>query len=116
MRVATAYELGAAPLNPPIGLADGQIHRAKHAPGTEWQFLAGTADHQLAGVTVADRLLDPSRHVAPRRQHVQEREPGMVDGPGGLDELFGPGYRLVVVDPKAEECRVRGDGGGGVEV
>jgi hypothetical protein len=30
----------------------------------------------------------------------------MFDGAGGLDELFGPGYRLVVFDPKAEERRV----------
>ena len=40
----------------------------------------------------------------------------MVDGAGGLDELFGPGYRLVVLDPEAEERRVGGDGGGDVEV
>ena len=40
----------------------------------------------------------------------------MVDGAGGLDELFGPGYRLVVLDQKTEEPRVGGDGGGGVEV
>ena len=40
----------------------------------------------------------------------------MVDGAGGLDELFGPGYRLVVLDQIAEQRRVGGDGGGDVEV
>ena len=40
----------------------------------------------------------------------------MVDGAGGFDEFFGPGYRLVVFDPEAEEPRVGGDGGGHVEV
>ena len=40
----------------------------------------------------------------------------MVDGAGGFDELFGPGYRLVIFDPNAEEPRVGGDGGGIVEV
>ncbi len=24
----------------------------------------------------------------------------MVDGAGGLDELFGPGYRLIILDQK----------------
>ena len=40
----------------------------------------------------------------------------MVDGQGGFDELFGPGYRLIDFDPKAKERRVRGDCGGDVEV
>ena len=40
----------------------------------------------------------------------------MVDGAGGLDQLFGPGDRLVIVDQIAEERRVGGDGGGDIEV
>ena len=40
----------------------------------------------------------------------------MVDGAGGLDELFGPGYRLIIFDQTAEERRVGGDGGGDVQV
>ena len=40
----------------------------------------------------------------------------MVDGTGGLDQLLGPGYRLMVFDPHAEPRSVRGDGGGAVEV
>ena len=40
----------------------------------------------------------------------------MVDGAGGLDELFGPRDRLVIFDHKAEERRVGGDGGGDVEI
>ena len=40
----------------------------------------------------------------------------MVDGAGGLDELFGPGYGLVDFDAEAEEPRVSRDGGGDVEV
>ena len=40
----------------------------------------------------------------------------MVDGAGGFDQLFGPGYRLVVLDQKAEKRRIGGDGGGDVEV
>jgi len=40
----------------------------------------------------------------------------MVDSAGRLDQLFGPGDGLVVVDVEAEECRVGGDGGGVVEV
>ena len=40
----------------------------------------------------------------------------MVDSPGGLDELFGPRYRLVILCAEAEEPRIRRDGGGGVEV
>ena len=47
---------------------------------------------------------------------VQGRKPGMVDGPGGLDQLFCPGYRFRIVEQNAEERRVDGDGGGGVEV
>ena len=40
----------------------------------------------------------------------------MVDGAGGLDELFRPGYGFVVFDPQAEPRRVRRDGGGDIEV
>ena len=40
----------------------------------------------------------------------------MVDGAGGLDQLFGPGYGFVIFDPIAEERRVYRDGGGDVEV
>ena len=54
--------------------------------------------NRLPGVAVTDSRLDPSGQVALRRHHVQEREPGMVDGAGGLDEFFGPGYRLIVFD------------------
>jgi hypothetical protein len=40
----------------------------------------------------------------------------MVDGAGGLDEFFGPGDRLIVLDEEGEESRAYGDGGGSVEV
>jgi hypothetical protein len=40
----------------------------------------------------------------------------MVDSAGWLDQLFGPGDRLVVFDAEAEERRVGGDGGGIIEV
>ena len=63
--------------------------------------LAATARSTVwPGVAVADSRLDPSGHAALRRHHVQEREPRVVDGAGGLDQLFGPRYRLVVLDQK----------------
>ena len=40
----------------------------------------------------------------------------MIGGTGGLDELLGPRYRLVIVHPKAKPCRPCRDGGGDVEV
>src|SRR5882757_7546323 len=40
----------------------------------------------------------------------------MIDGAGGLDELFGPGDGFVVFDQNAKERRAGGDGGGRVEV
>ena len=40
----------------------------------------------------------------------------MVDGAGGFDEFFGPGDRLTILDQTAEQRRIGGDGGGGVEV
>ena len=63
------------------------------------QRIAAPAENDLAGVAVADSRLDPSGREALRRNHIQEREPGMVDGAGGLDELLGPGYRLKGLDP-----------------
>ena len=97
MGVATACELGAAPLDVSFGLADGQVHSAEHALDAERHLVvAATGDHQLGGVAVADGRLDPSRLLALRRHHVQEREPGMVDDAGGFDQLFGPGDRLVL--------------------
>ena len=61
-------------------------------------LVAATAENHLASLAVADSRLDPSGHPAQRRHHVQEREPGVVDGAGGLDELFGPGDRLIIFD------------------
>ena len=55
------------------------------------------AENDLAGVAVADSRLDPSGHVALRRNHIQERQPRVVDRAGGLDQLFSPGDRLVMV-------------------
>ena len=40
----------------------------------------------------------------------------MVYGPGGLNELFGPRYRLEILDTRAEVRRVCRDGGGHVEI
>ncbi len=116
MGVATACELGAAPLDPPFGLADVQVCTAEPALDAEGHLVAVIADNRLTGVAVADSRLDPSDHPALRRHHIQERKPGMIDGAGGLDEFFGPGYRLIILDQKAEERRVGGDGGGDVEV
>jgi hypothetical protein len=35
----------------------------------------------------------------------------LIGGTGGLDELLGPRYRLVIVSPKAKPCRKCRDGG-----
>jgi hypothetical protein len=40
----------------------------------------------------------------------------VVGDAGGFDEFFGPGYRLAIFDQWAEERRIRGDDGGGVQV
>ena len=95
MGVATACELGAAQLDRPFGLADELVCTAKHAFDAVRQRVAAHWRERLTGVAVADSRLDPSGRVALRRHHVQGREPGVVDGAGGLDQLFGPGYRLI---------------------
>src|SRR5215510_2888708 len=98
MGVAAACEVDATPLDRPFGLAGGHIHSAERALEAE-RHLAVTADHGLTGVGIADSLLlDPSSPVALRYVHVQSREPGMVEGAGGLDELLAPGYRLIIFD------------------
>ena len=68
------------------------------------------------GVAVADSRLDPSGRVAQRRNHVQERQPGVVDGAGGFDQLFSPGDRLKGLDRKAEPPHIGGDGGGDIQI
>src|SRR5258705_13775619 len=40
----------------------------------------------------------------------------MVEGAGGLEELFSPSYRLVVFDECAKKRRVRRDSGGHVQI
>ena len=40
----------------------------------------------------------------------------MLDGAGGRDQLFGPGYWLVIFDQKAQKRRIGGDGGGDIKV
>ena len=42
------------------------------------QLVAVIAENRLGGVAVADSRLDPSGHPALRRDHIQEREPGVV--------------------------------------
>src|SRR5262245_24375817 len=118
MGIAAACEVGATPLDRPFGLADGHVHTAERTLEAERHLAAASADHRLTGVGITDSLLlDPSSPVALRYVHVQSREPGMVEGAGGLDELLAPGYRLIIFDQNAEEHRVGGDGGGGgVEV
>src|SRR6202040_3622245 len=97
-------------------LADGLIHRAKQGFDVVRQHLAAPGENDLARLAVADSRFGPSGHPALRRQPVEEREARTVSGTGGLDELFGPGDRLVVLDPKAEERRASRDGGGNVEI
>jgi len=97
--VATACQLGAAQLDASFGLADGHVRKAERALKAEWHLAAATADHALGVVGVvgvAGSRLEPSEHPALRHDHIQEREPGMVDGAGGFDQLFGPGYRLGI--------------------
>ena len=40
----------------------------------------------------------------------------MVDGAGGLDQLFSPGDRLIIFDHKAEQPRIGGEGGGDIKI
>src|ERR1700741_95051 len=64
--------------------------------------IASTADRLLRGVAVANGRFDPSGHIAVRRQHIQGRESGVVDGARRLDELFGPRERFVILGQIAE--------------
>ena len=40
----------------------------------------------------------------------------MIDGAGGFDQLFSPGYRLIGLDPYAEQPHIGGDGGGDIQI
>src|SRR6478672_1768373 len=113
--VATACQLGATPLNPSFGLPDRHVSTASPARSTVRDLMT-TVENDLGGLAVADSRLGPSSRVALRRHQIQGREPGVVDGAGGFDEVFGPGYWLEIIDPKAEEWRVGRDDGGHIEV
>ena len=82
----------------PLGLPDGQVYSSKHGFDAARRRLAAPAENDLAGIGIADSRLDPSGHVALRRNHVQERQPRVVDRAGGLDQLFSPGDRLKGLD------------------
>ena len=114
--VATAGEFGVVPLDRPFWLAGEHVGAAEPTVDAEGHLVAVIADNRLSGVAVADSRLDPSHGPAQRRDYIQEREPWMIDGAGGLDEFCGPSYRLIHFDRVAENCRVRGDGGCDVEV
>ena len=62
--VATARELGAAPLNTPFGLADVHVCAANPALNAVKHLVAAIAENRLGGVAVADSGLGPSGHVA----------------------------------------------------
>src|SRR3954452_8041752 len=70
VRVATARELGAAPLDAPFRLADVHIGTAELALVGERNPTTSLVDHRLSGVAVARSILDPSHHVALRRHDV----------------------------------------------
>src|ERR1700682_5015775 len=116
MSVTTAGELGATPLNRSLGLAEIYVRAAEPAFRAERQITAATVYHALGSVAVVNSLLDPSQQMAPRRHRIQERKPGMVDGPGGLDKFFGPSDGFVIFDQIAEKRRVGRDGSGCVEI
>ena len=103
-------------LGQPLGLPDGQVYSSKQGFDAVRQRLAAAAENDLAGVAVADSRLDPSGPVAQRRHHVQERQPRVVDGAGGLDQLFSPGDRLKGLDHTAEQPHIAGDGGGDIQI
>ena len=117
MGVAAACELGAAPLGQPLGVPDGEVGSSKQRFAAVRQRLAAPAENDLACVAVADSRLDPSGRVALRCNRVQERQPRVVDGAGGLDQLFSPGDRLKGLDPPhAEQPRIGGEGGGDIQI
>ena len=116
MGVATACELGAAPFDRAFRLTCGGVRKAQHPLSAERHFVAATSDDHLAVVGVVDSRLNPSGRPALRRDHVEGRKSGVVDCSRGFDELFGPGDRLIIFGPNAEEPRVGGDGGGDIQV
>ena len=69
----------------PFGLPDGYVYSAKRGFHAVRQRIAAPAENDLAGVAVADGRLDSSGHVALRRHHVEERQPGVVDRAGELN-------------------------------
>ena len=103
---------GRGTTRPPVWAGRWPCTHAKDALDAERHLVAATGEKHLAGVAVADSRVDPPGDPALRRDHIQEREPGVVDGASGLDEFFGPGYRLIVLHAEAEEPRIGGDGGG----
>ena len=94
--VAAALELGAAPLDPPFGMAASHVRAADDAVEGVWQRVAASCKNYLGSVGVADALVDPSGHPSLRCDRIQGREQGVVGCPGGFDDLFGPrdGFNL----------------------
>src|ERR1700757_3563396 len=114
--VAANCELGTAQLDPTLGPADGYVRAAHQGLGPGRHPVAATSENDLPGLAVANRILDPSHDPTLRCHYVQEREPWVVDRASGRDQLFCPGYRLIILDAEAEPSRICGDGGGIVEV
>jgi hypothetical protein len=114
--VATAYELGAAPLDRPFGLADIQVLSTQHGLESEGNLAAATAHCRPPGVAELDGLLESPHKPAQRGRHIQEHEPRMNDGLGGRDQLLRPRDGLAILYAEAEEPGIRRNGGGHVEV
>src|SRR5271165_2998998 len=107
----------AAQLGPPLGLTFRDVRDAERGFGFVRDLVETSAvDGQPAGLAVAEGVLEPSGRIALRGHRVELRQPPMVDGPRRFDELLCPRDGLVLYDPGTEECRVGGDGGGGVEI
>ena len=97
-----ALKLGAAPLDPPFGMAARHVRAADHAVDGGRQHVTALCENDLGGVGVADAVIEPSGQVTQRCDRIQGRKPWVVGDPGGFNEFFGPAARLIIFGYQAE--------------
>src|SRR5882672_12500961 len=71
--VASAFELSAAQLRPPLSLPDGHIRSAKPAFHAVRQRMRAARQNGPTAFGVLERLVDPARHPAKRCAYIQTR-------------------------------------------
>src|SRR6201992_3295504 len=110
------FQIGAAPVDESLGLAEIEIDTARHARQPEWHVVVAVAQRRPDRLDVANSRLGTAAEVAHRRDLAEKLQSRMVYSAGVFDQFFGPRGRFVIFRQKPDKPGERSDGGGHIQI